>query len=283
MKVAACTILHLDYATADETMRRMARMGYQGIDMWGYSPHADPFVDRGDRQDLKNLAADLGLEMVALSVNGGPLARHLNFSHSTPWVREDTLDYYLRCIDLAAALGCRYINAISGVMMPGTSRQQAWEWLRECLIKVCKRAEEAGVTVALHTAPPNVSRVMTFADDALQLMEEIGSPACKVMFDTTSQHIAETNNTDTLRKMGEDLCYVHLADTMPDGTPGHEPIGSGTIHWTMLIKTLKEIGYDGWLTVQLDNNARAIDPDAWMYDSFNHLKRVLEGEDVWEA
>ena len=66
MKLAACSIIYLDFATLDECMRRMAKMGYHGMDLWAYSPHLDPQVDRGDRQQIKSLAGDLGLELVGI-------------------------------------------------------------------------------------------------------------------------------------------------------------------------------------------------------------------------
>ena len=50
----------------------------------------------------------------------------------------------------------------------------------------------------------------------------------------------------------------------------------------LIVQTLKEIGYEGYLTVQLDANARAIDPDAWMVDSFNYMKDVMQECGVWE-
>ena len=282
MKLAGCTILYLDYATLDETMRRFAKFGYQGVDLWAYSPHIDPLIDRGDRGDIKNLAGDLGLDLVALAVNGGPLARHLNFAHSLEWVRQETIDYYKKTVDLAAELGCSYINAISGVMVHGTTKKEAWPWTRDALRQVCEHAEGTGVTVALHTAPPAVSRVLTFVDDALQLLEEIDSPACKIVVDAASQFITETAMCDALRKVADHLVYLHLCDTTADGLPAHEPIGTGTIHWRLFVQTLKEIGYQGYLTVQLDANARAIDPDAWMVDSFNYMKDVMQECGVWE-
>ena len=282
MKLSACTILYLDYATLDETLRRFAKFGYRGVDVWAYSPHVDPMIDRGDRGDIKKLAGDLGLDLVALAVNGGPLARHLNFSHSLQWIRQDTVDYYKKCVDLAEELGCSYINMISGAMMHGTTKQQAWLWHVEGMGQICEHAHNTGVTVALHTAPPAVSRVLTFLDDALQLMNDINSPACKIMIDTASQFITETAMCDSIRKVSEHLVYLHLCDTTPEGFPGHEPIGTGIIQWPLFIQTLKEVGYNGYLTVQLDANAKPIDPDAWMYDSFHYMKNVMQECGVWE-
>ena len=191
--------------------------------------------------------------------------------------------YYKKCVDLAAELGCSFINMISGVMMHGTTKKQAWPWNLDGMRQVCEHASTTGVTVALHTAPPAVSRVLTFLDDSLQLMSEIDSPACKIMIDTASQFITETAMCDAIRKVAEHLVYLHLCDTTPDGLPAHDPIGTGIMHWPLFVQTLKEVGYEGYLTVQLDANARAIDPDVWMYDSFRCMKSAMEECGVWEG
>jgi sugar phosphate isomerase/epimerase len=283
MKLAGCTILYLDYATLDETMRRFAKFGYRGVDIWADSPHLDPLFDRGDRQDTKKLAGDLGLEIVALALNGGPLARRYNFAHAHSWVREETTDYYLKCIDLAAELGCPLINLISGAMPFGVTKEQAWPWHIDCIGRVCEHAEQANVTVALHTAPPNVSRVLTYLDDAIQLREDLNSPAAKIMIDTASQYVTEPNFADAIRKVADHLCYFHLCDTKPDGTPGHEPLGTGVIDFQNIVSTLKEVGYNQWMTVQLDAFVTPIDPDAWMISSYDHIKTVMQECGVWEG
>ena len=284
MKLGACTILYLDYATLDETLRRFAKFGYKGADIWADSPHLDALADHGgDRAATKKLAADLGLQINALSVNGGPLLRRYNFAHVHEWVRRETLDYYFKCIDLAAEVGCPMINLISGAMVYPTTKQQAWQWHVDCVGQICQRAQKAGVTVALHTAPPGVSRVLTTLDDALLLHEQVNSQACKIMIDMASQYLTETNMCDSVRRVAEHLVYVHLCDTHPDGSPGHQPLGTGVINFPMLVRTLKEVGYDGYLTVQLDPNATPIDPDAWLSDSYDYIKQVMQECGVWEG
>ena len=75
MKLSSCTMIYLDYTTLEEAIRRIAKTGFQGVDIWAYSPHLDVVCDRGDREEIGKLVEDQGLEITALSVVGGALAR----------------------------------------------------------------------------------------------------------------------------------------------------------------------------------------------------------------
>ena len=125
MKLASCTMIYLDYTTLEEAIRRIARTGFEGVDVWGDGPQLDVMIDRGDRSDLSKLVADVGLQWSALSVNGGVLARQYNFVYDKPWVRAQTVDYYKKCLDVCAEMGIPRINVISGHMMHDTTFEQA--------------------------------------------------------------------------------------------------------------------------------------------------------------
>lgn len=277
MKLGFCTMGYLPYADLEESIRRIADIGYEAIDFWAYSPHLDPrHYDAEDRKRIRQLVDRLGLEIAGLSVQGGGLGMHLNFSHSSPKVRKDTVDYYLDCVDLAADVGAPLINLISGHMVYGTALDQAWRWNRECIEQVVERAEKKDVLVAIHTLTPPESEVIVTLDDALRMMKEVGSDKLKVMIDTADQNVTEPNLTDAVRKVGKDLAYVHLNDNHGEGRGDiHLPPGRGDINWRKFVKTLKEIGYDGNMTVQV-NVGYPIDIDAWAEESLDYMRKVLE-------
>jgi len=277
MRLGFCTMGYLDYAIVEEAITRIAKIGYEVIDFWAYSPHLGPdLYGKKERKKIKRMVEDEGLKTAALSVNGGGLGLHLNFSHSIDKVREETVKYYHDCIDLAVDIGVPIVNMISGHMMYGTTREQAWEWNRECMMKVVKKAEDKGIMIALHTLTPCESKVMVTLDDALRMMREIDSSNCKVMIDTADQNITDPNLCDAVRKAGKDLVYVHCNDNSGVGRGDvHLPPGRGTVNWEMFIRTLKEILYDGDLTVQV-HTGYPIDIDAWAYESKQYLHQVLK-------
>ncbi len=276
MRLGFCTMGYLDYTTLEEAVRRIGRMGYKVVDFWAYSPHLGPdLYDKKARKQVMKIVKESGLEAVALSVNGGGLALHLNFSHSVEAIRKKSVEYYIDCVDMAADMGIPMVNMISGHMIHGTRREQAWEWNRECMREVVRHAEEKGIMMAIHTLTWCESRVVVTLDDALQMMREIKSPKCKVMIDTADQNITDPNLSDAVRKAGKDLVYVHCNDNDGVGQGDvHLPPGRGSVNWKAFFSALKEIKYSGDLTVQV-HTGHPVDIDAWAMESKAYLENVL--------
>ena len=278
MKLGFCTMGYLDYTIVEEAVRRIAKAGYEIVDFWAYSPHLGPdiYAEKKQREAIKKLVADCGLQTAALSVNGGGLALHINFSHSIEQIRKISVNYYKECVDLARDIDCPMINMISGHMVYGTTRGQAWQWNRECMKEVSLYAGDKGIQVALHTLTPCESRVMVTLDDALQMMGEINLPNLKVMIDTADQNITDQNISDSIRKAGPDLVYFHANDNSGYGQgDAHLPPGRGTVDWRQVLLTLKEIGYTGDMTVQV-HVGHPVDIDAWCRESYDYLSKVKQ-------
>ncbi len=275
-------MIYLDYVTCDEALKRIAKAGFKAVDIWGDSPHLDVLVNRGDRKSLCKLVDDLGLAWASLSVNGGALARQYNFSYSRKWVREQTLDYYKKCLDVSAEMGIPRINVISGHMMSDTDYEQAWEWNREGIAAVADYAAKVKVTPCLHTLTPSESRVIVTLDDALRMLKEINKPNLKLQIDTADQNITDPNISEGVRKVAKYLDYVHISDNDGLGVGlTHNIPGHGTVNWGRFISELRDNGYKGYLTAQLYSGG-PIDPDAWQEECVDFMRAVMEDCGVWE-
>jgi len=269
-------MIYLDYTTLDDAIRRISKTGFKGVDLWGDSPHLDVLVDRGDRKDLCTLAGDLGLELAALSVVGGGLARQYNFSHCHSWVREQTLDYYKACLDACAEMAIPRINVISGHMVGTTTYEQAWAWNREGFAAIADYAAPLGVTPCLHSLTPSESRVIVTLDDLLKMHDELERPNVRLMMDTADQNITDPNISDAVRKIEDKLDYVHFSDNEGHGLGlTHNIPGRGTMNWRRFVTELRDHDYDGYLTAQL-YAAHPIDPTAWQEECFSYMQDVLE-------
>lgn len=276
MRLGFCTMGYLPYCTLEDAIERIGRIGYECIDLWAYSPHLGPdHYDAEGREQIRRLIQRAGLGVSCLSVLGATLGMHLNISHASPKVRGDTVAYYKECVKLAKDVGSPRINMISGHKMHGTSLEQAWEWNRECIAEVAEEAERHDIQIALHTLTPPESEVIVTLDDALKMMNEVGSPNVKVMIDTADQNVTEPNLSDAVRKVAEHLVYVHCNDNKGEGRGDiHDPPGRGNINWRHFVRVLKEIGYDGDLVMQVNTGIR-VDMDAWAWESYEYMSAVL--------
>jgi D-psicose/D-tagatose/L-ribulose 3-epimerase len=80
--------------------------------------------------------------------------------------------------------------------------------------------------------------------DAVRFVREIDHPNCRMMYDTFHAHIEEKNVAEAIRSCAEDLILVHTSEN-DRSTPG-----SGGVNWNTTFDTLKEINFDGWLTIE---------------------------------
>ena len=118
-----------------ETIRRIAGIGYDGIEIGCAAPHAWPaYLSSADRKELRAILEGENLTPVSLlpAPGGGP--GH-NPASPLPAERRATIQHYKEVIDLAADLGAGLVLYIGGWQVNGSTRQDAW-WprlpIRDC-------------------------------------------------------------------------------------------------------------------------------------------------------
>jgi len=254
----------------DEVIKRLSAIGYDGIEIGAASPHAWPkYMDKRRREEITNLLGEQGIQVSSIcpALGGGP---GLNPTSPIEVERKASVGYYKDCIDLAADLGGKIVIWVGGWMVYGTSKDQAWEWGKKALIECAKYADDKGVVLAVEPTSAD-SDVIETADDALKLMRESGLVNVKVMFDTCHAWYRNEPVADYVKKMGKDLAHIHIedADRLPPGQGGKE--------FRPLLKALKEIGFNGFLTLEAGLFSRSSDPDAIALQGYEYLKCLLKG------
>ncbi len=119
--------------TLDEAIRRLARIGYDGIEIGCAAPHAWPaHLDAGRRRALRDLMKSEGLPCVSLlpAPGGGP---GNNPASPLPEERAATIAHYKEVVDLAHDLGAEKVLYIAGWRIFGTEQAQAWDWSVQAL------------------------------------------------------------------------------------------------------------------------------------------------------
>ncbi len=133
----------------DEAIRRLAAIGYDGVEIGCAAPHAWPaYLNKERRAELRNLLETSGLQPVSLlaTPGGGP-----GFNPASPLAeeREATVRYYNEVVDLALDLGAEKVLYIAGWQIFGTSRQQAWDRSKDCLDRIASHADKKGITIVV--------------------------------------------------------------------------------------------------------------------------------------
>jgi protein FrlC len=89
------------------------------------------------------------------------------------------------------------------------------------------------------------------------------------MFDTIHVYYRNEVASDYVYRLGDMLGYVHLSDV------DRLPPGQGRGDFVGVIEALKEIGYDGWLSMEIGFNRRDVEPDQVARDAFNFIKPLI--------
>jgi D-psicose/D-tagatose/L-ribulose 3-epimerase len=85
---------------------------------------------------------------------------------------------------------------------------------------------------------------LTTAADAASLVKEVNHPNFRTMYDTFHANIEEVRPATAIRTVAPYLAHVHISENNR-GTPG-----TGQVDWFESFRTLREVGYDGWLVIE---------------------------------
>jgi sugar phosphate isomerase/epimerase len=116
--------------------------------------------------------------------------------------------------------------------------------LLEGLAEVGSHAEAAGAVLLFEPLNRYEDHMVNTLGAAVELVAATGSEAVRVLADTYHMNIEEDDPCAALRAAGDVLGAVHLSDSNR-----HQP-GTGHVPFAAIVGTLREIGFDGVLSVE---------------------------------
>ncbi len=221
-----------------ELLPLIKEKGFDGIEFPLFRPAT--FDAAGLRRDTE--AA--GLECTAATAYIQPLSP----ISDDPQVRKDALQHAKDLIRVTAEAGGRILAGplySSLGYLPGR-RRTADEWKRavEGLQSLGDTLATNRVTLALEPLNRFETYFLNTAADAARLCDEIDHPNIGILFDTFHANIEEKDIGAAYRTIGRHLRHVHTCEN-DRGIPG-----SGHVGWRGVFEALRDIGYDGWLTIE---------------------------------
>jgi D-psicose/D-tagatose/L-ribulose 3-epimerase len=217
---------------------RIKAAGFDGIEVSLFDPRT--FAAKDIRQGLD----DNGLEVTICAVVG----KDVNIISDDAEVRSRAVQHMKDSIRAAAEVGAR---VLAGPLyspvghLPGRRRTpDEWKHAVACYRELGPVLAENDVTVAIEPLNRFETYFLNTAADAVALCDEIAHPNVGILFDTFHANIEEKDIGAAYRLVGRHLKHVHTCEN-DRGIPG-----SGHVEWDSVFAALREVGYDGWLTIE---------------------------------
>jgi len=243
-----------------EAVRKAAEFGYHGYEVdigdfgntglglhWPEEFTADRVAAVGEA------AGRAGIEISSLCL--GVLWRFYP-SSPDPSVRAQAAQIMRQAAPLAAAVGAKVILLPVGQpdsLSPAQARGHLVELLKTC----APEAEKAGVVYAVE----NVGQALAHtADDLIEIVSRVGSAACQVYYDVGNATAQGADPASDIRKLGRRIAMMHVKDLRR--TAGKRElaiIGEGMVDFPGVAAAAREIGYEGYLTLEVPGTAETAD------------------------
>jgi sugar phosphate isomerase/epimerase len=214
-------------------------------------PSLPESLSPAERERVAAAHAARGIAMVAVSGT-------YNMAHPDAGRRTGGARRLAALIAAAPALGTGVVTLCTGTRdrndmwraHPGNTAPDAWADMLASVAAAVEAAERAGVAVAVEPEPGNVVRD---APAARRLLDEIGSPALRIVLDAANllgpERLAEQARVigEALELLGPDVVLAHAKDVRPDGTV--VAAGRGAVDYPAYVAGLRAAGFDGPLVL----------------------------------
>ncbi|MFI5282524.1 MAG: sugar phosphate isomerase/epimerase family protein [Candidatus Dormibacterales bacterium] len=223
-------------------LESLKKIGYDGVEVPIFDLDTSKWAMWARRLD------DLGLQRTANTV----IAPEHNPVSADPAIRQAAYNHMQRVVDCCATVGssilCGPHQVALGVFTGRGATPDEWHRSVDHLRRVAEYAAGSGVVLTEEVVNRFELYHLNTLDQAVKLVDEVGHPNCKIHLDTFHAHIEEKNPAEAIRRAGKRIAHVHVSEN-DRGVPG-----TGSVAWDADFAALRDVGYDGWLTVEAFGN-----------------------------
>jgi sugar phosphate isomerase/epimerase len=127
----------------------------------------------------------------------------------------------------------------------GVTRADAAARLTEGLQRLTPQAEQRGVCIVMEPLAPHLCNVVNTLAEAIAIVRAVHSPAVQTILDAHNTAAEKQPLDALLRQYFPWIRHVHLNEM-----DGRRP-GAGNFPFPLVLRTLRELGYQGWLSVEV--------------------------------
>ncbi|MDQ0246273.1 inosose dehydratase [Bacillus fengqiuensis] len=224
-------LYYLANGSTEEALKDIAEAGYKGFEI--FDGNLMQFKDR--KEEFKALLHQYSLELIGVYTGG-------NFIF--PDILEEELLKIEEVAALASELGARHLVVGGGAVRTNGILESDYADLAKALDQVAAIAETYNLIPSYH---PHLGTNVEAPDQLDKLMPLTTINLCP---DTAHIEAGGGNPVEVIKKYADRIKYIHFKD-YHNGE--FLPLGEGHQKFDEMIQLLNELGYDDWITVELDS------------------------------
>jgi sugar phosphate isomerase/epimerase len=247
MKFSICNEIFQNWKLED-ALACAARVGYDAVEIAPFTlANSVTDISATDRQKICEAAARHRIEIAGIHwVLVKPEGLYIN--HPDESVRRRTAGYFVDLVNFCADVGGKVMVVGSPKqrnIMPGVTPQQAWDWAENTFRNAVKQAEQREVTICFEPLAPVETNFINTAEEALRFTRQMGLARFKIILDVKAMSSESKPIPQIIRESWPDFAHFHANDKNMKGP------GFGDVDFKPIFATLKEVGYQGYASVEV--------------------------------
>ncbi len=238
----------------EKVINSAVRYGYEGVELRGISGELDirklPEFSPDDIARTRSMFEDAGIEIVSVDSSA-------SFSHREEEKLQAAIEEARDYIILAKQLGAPMVRVFGGQIPDEVTFGAGTNQLVHYLSQSGDFARETGVILALETHDSFLTGKAVSA-----VMKKTNHDSVKVIWDISNCFRAGEPIEDTAELLAPYIIHVHVKDSnLVDGEEKLTYIGEGDIPLQKVLRILRDMGYDGWLSYEWEKVWQPYHPD----------------------
>ena len=231
-----------------EGCRAIRQAGYTGIELAPFTLAERPAdLTAARRRELRDIMVSEGLTYVGMHwLMASPKGLHATGPDAS--LRAKSWEHMRDLVDLSADLGPAGVLVFGSPGARSTngaiSREEATRNFTAGFASIAGHAESLGVTVLVEALPADQSDVVQTLAEAVKVVEEVGSPAVRTMFDVHNAIDETAPHDELVDRYFEFIKHVHVNEL--DGAH----CGAGGYDYRPVLSMLRRRNYAGWVSLE---------------------------------
>ena len=213
-----------------------ARAGFRGVEF--LFPYEHPAAE------IRRRLEACGLSQVLFNMPPGDWTKGERGLACLPGRQGEFREGVTRALDYAAALGCKLVHCMAGLVPEGLSLVTAGAVYAANLAWAAEQASAAGVKLVIepinHRDMPGYF-LNTQAQGAA-FVDAIGRDRLGLQFDVYHVQVTEGDITKRMEQFMPVIAHMQIADV-----PARNEPGTGEIGWPFVFARMDALGYQGWV------------------------------------